>query len=101
MNQYFSFSKYIYYNYEVDDKLSPQKIENSDDKNKSYDKIKEINIINENNNDTQNQINTNKNEYYYVYCHRKKIFLKLHVISMKIIKFATIIDICSIVLIII
>jgi len=72
MNQYFSFSKYIYYNYEVDDKLSPQTIENSDDKNKSYDKIKEINIINENNNDTQNQININKNEYYYVYCTQKK-----------------------------
>ena len=28
MNHYFSFSKYIYYNYEVDDKLSPQIIEN-------------------------------------------------------------------------
>ena len=72
MNHYFSFSKYIYYNYEVDDKLSPQIIENSDDKNNSNDKITEINIINENNNFKQNQMDLNKNGYYYVYCQQKK-----------------------------
>ena len=72
MNHYYSFSKYIYYNYEVDDKLSPQIIENSDDKNHSDDKMKDINIINENNNDTQNQMKLNNNGYYYVYCPQKK-----------------------------
>ena len=72
MNHYFSFSKYIYYNYEVDDKLSPQIIENSDDKNNSNDKKKEINIFKDNNNATQNQMNINKNGYYYVYCPQKK-----------------------------